>query len=105
MPSEVSETEKDKLLDDITYTWKLKIQQRCDDNRKKADSQIQRTNYPWGEGRGEGRIGMGEWRVQAARCKVRLKDLLRNMGNKPIFYNNYAGSITLKIVTHYIIRL
>lgn len=54
---------------------------------------------------GRGRIGMGEWRVQAARYKVRLKDPLRNMGNKPIFYNNYAWSTTFKIVTHYIIRL
>ena len=41
----------------------------------------QTSGYQWGEGRGEGQIGVGDSEVQTIRYKRSYKDILYNTGN------------------------
>ena len=76
MLSEVSQTEMDKYFI-ITYMWNLNIQQIWIEQRREADSQIQKTNQwlPAGRGKGQG----GKWQYRNRGINKRILIISNNI--------------------------
>ena len=45
------------------------------------NSKEQTSGYQWGEGRGSGKIGVGDQEVQTLRYKINYNDILYSTGN------------------------
>ena len=76
--SEVSQTEKDKLIScDITHMWNLKYGTNEPIYKTETDSQTSRTD--WWLPRGEGLGGGMEWEVGVSRCQLFYREWINKV--------------------------
>ena len=94
IPSEVSQKEKDKYPDGITYMWSLKYDTDEPMYETETESWTQRTD--WWLPRGSGGRGGKDWEFGIGRCKVLSTGWINN---KVLLYST-GNYIQYPVINH-----